>query len=165
MARFAPHSSSIVREDDANQAETLTTASVSSHGSGERLSDVLARHEPVATPETLDLRAAAARVPGGLPGVRRLAEVFLPECRELMATLAREIPEGDAPTAKRAAHTLKGSSDLFGGVKTRDLAFRLETMIREGELSSCGDLLQELQQEVRLMTRGLENFLEITADS
>ena len=87
--------------------------------------------------ETIDFRAAATRVPGGLKGVRRFAEVFIPECESLMQTLGTEIPDGDPALVQRTAHTLKGSANLFSAKKVCDHAFKIEQIARSKELAAA----------------------------
>jgi HPt (histidine-containing phosphotransfer) domain-containing protein len=133
-------------------------------GSGERLAEKLANSEHVATDETIDLRAAASRIPGGLRGVRGLAEVFLPECDSLMQTLRAEIPAGDATLIQQAAHTLKGSANLFLATRVHDAAYKIERTAKNRDLAHSADDLKVLEQEVQSMLRALNNFLDITAN-
>ncbi len=114
--------------------------------------------------DTIDLRASASRVPGGMRGVRRLAEVFLGECADLMNTLRESIPNGDPAVVQRAAHTLKGSASLFFANRVRDAATRIESAAQGDDLADTPALLKELEPEVESMLRALNNFLEITTE-
>ena len=160
LARHAPENPTLLTQDRTDPG----TEPRSTPGAGKRLSDLLASSAPVATEETLDLRTAAARVPGGLQGLRRLAEVFVPECESLVQTICDQLPEGEAPLLQRTAHTLKGSADLFAAKKLYDLAFQIETAARDQDMSAANNLLPELTEEAELMMRGLKNFLNVTAD-
>ena len=90
-----------------------------------------------ATESSMDLEAAAARVPGGMRGVRRLAEVFRGECIDLMQVLHQNIPEGDPLLVARSAHTLKGSANLFLATRVHDAARCIEDKAREGDLADA----------------------------
>lgn len=173
LAQYAPEESSLTDATGDREVGTsfpssssVTSASVTStsvSGGTESLSDRLNRSTPVASDDTIDLRAAASRVPGGLQGVRRLVEVFLPECEQLMATLRAEIPGGDLGVIQRTAHTLKGSVNLFFAKKVMEEATVIERLAIKQESVPESRLLL-LEQEVELMTRALKNFLDITSD-
>jgi hypothetical protein len=163
LARYAPEQSTLATVATEREAGTSFVMPGGS-GSGERLAEKLANSEPIATDETIDLRAAASRIPGGLRGVRGLAEVFLPECETLMQTLHAEIPDGDATLIQQAAHTLKGSANLFFATKVHDAAYKIERMAKDRDLSESAEDLQVLAGEVELMLRALGNFLDITSE-
>jgi two-component system sensor histidine kinase/response regulator len=114
--------------------------------------------------DVIDLQAAASRVPGGLPGVRRLAEVFLGECDDLMTALRRDIPGGEPATVRRSAHTLKGSASLFAAQGVQQTAARIEVKASENALEATPVLLVELEQEVEKMLTALRRFLDSPSD-
>ncbi len=164
LARYAPERTTLMDAKAGREPGTSFVVPGITTGSGERLSEKLAQSKLVATQDTIDFRAAAGRVPGGLKGVRRLAEVFIPECNGLMKTLAAEIPAGDLALVQRTAHTLKGSANLFSAKKVHDRAFDIEQTAKTGDLEPAVEQLGILQQEVELMLRALDNFLEVTSD-
>jgi PAS domain S-box-containing protein len=171
LAQHAPAFPTLSQQPTPDAAgESTSTAGTSpgtargSTGSGERLAERLANHQAVATDETIDLRRAASRVPGGLHGVRRLAEVFIPECEKLMSTLRHELPAGDEHLVQRSAHTLKGSARLFFAERVYHAAFEIENSAHQHDLAAAVGHLPALEQEVELMMRALKNFLDITAD-
>lgn len=114
--------------------------------------------------DAIDLRIAASRVPGGLRGVRRLAEVFLPECAQLMQSLCIAVSKDDCSAAQRSAHTLKGSSSLFAAERVQQAARSLEAHAKAQDVPALPALLRQLELEVDMMLRALNNFLEITSE-
>jgi CheY-like chemotaxis protein/HPt (histidine-containing phosphotransfer) domain-containing protein len=163
LAQFAPETTTLMTADSQGATGASLQRQAGSAGSGERLADKLASNEPLGPEDTIDLRSAASRVPGGLQGVRRLAEVFLPECESLLATLHAEIPDGDQAVVQRMAHTLKGSANLFYAKKVYDAASVVERLARDQDPVAADQLLV-LDQEVASMMRALKNFLDITAE-
>ncbi len=163
LAKYAPQHSTLATPGSERETGTSFQRPPGRSGSSERLSDKLTNSELFTSDERIDLRAAASRVPGGLHGVRRLAEVFLPECDMLMAKLRAEIPAGDPAVIHRLAHTLKGSANLFCANKVHDAASVIEQSAQE-KSTFTEDQLLVLEQEVKLMMRVLRNFLAITAD-
>jgi PAS domain S-box-containing protein len=167
LARYAPPETVMTEAELTTVNDRKTGTSFVLPGStplGERLADKLANHELVATDETIDLRAAASRVPGGLQGVRRLAEVFIPECQSLIQTLRDQIPDGDAGLVQRSAHTLKGAAQIFNAKKVSNAAQAIEQSAKSHDLAVAVDELHELEQQSELMLRALKNFLDITSD-
>ena len=163
LARFAgPHTEWAIDTEE----ESATDAAVVSFESdgGLSLSDKLAASNSLSQSSSIDLQTAASRVPGGLQGVRKLTEVFIPECEALMHTLHDELPGGDAAVIQRAAHTLKGSADLFAATNVHDKAAEIERLAEAEDLSAAAARLPALDGEVDSMLRALRDFLEITRE-
>ena len=95
-----------------------------------------------------DLESAAARLPGGREALEKLTEIFELECRTIMGQLHSSVQSGDLPTAKRAAHTLKGSANLFDAKPVSDLAYQTEECAGKGNGDGLPALVAQLQKEV-----------------
>jgi signal transduction histidine kinase/DNA-binding response OmpR family regulator len=105
---------------------------------------------PSETP--MDYETALKRT-GGKPLILgQIAQLFLHEGPRLQADIRRAMTDQDCSELERAAHTLKGSADLFGAQGVVDAAWRLETMGRERDLSGADDAFTALKGEFeRLM--------------
>ena len=162
LAKFAPEHPAL--ESGAAQRATRVSFSRQPDAGqpGEREAVSNADDEPETN--VIDLGAAASRVPGGLPGVRRLAEVFLGECRDLMTALRRDIPDGDPATVQRSAHTLKGSASLFAARSVQEVAARIEAKAKESDLQATPPMLAELEHEVDEMLSALNRFLNANSE-
>ena len=106
------------------------------------------RPAPITTPP-VDLDKALAVVGGDRGLLQEAVELFLEQVyprrlQELREALAQQ----DAGEVKRAAHGLKGTVGSFGGQAVRELAYRLEMMGREGDLSGAQSVLEELETEM-----------------
>ena len=76
-------------------------------------------------------------------------------CAEpLIADLSAAISAGDAQTARRHAHSLKNSADNIGARPTRDLAFRLEHLLADGNLQAAA-LLDDLRVCIARLSQAL----------
>ena len=93
-----------------------------------------------------------------------MAEVFIPECQSLMQTLRAEIPAGNPTMIHHAAHTLKGSANLFFSKSVHDTAYKIERAAKQNDLGESAEDLKVLEQQVDLLLRALNNFLEITSE-
>ncbi|NQT38024.1 MAG: response regulator, partial [Planctomycetes bacterium] len=111
-------------------------------------SDSPLRPLPVPEGETVDWDRAMRAVRGDRRLLRVVVETFLQEAPQLMDKIRAAVAESDAPTLQRTAHTLKGSMQYFGSGRAYDLAFRLETDARGGDLQHAGSLAEQLDQAV-----------------
>ncbi|MCZ7686457.1 MAG: ATP-binding protein [Sandaracinaceae bacterium] len=99
-------------------------------------------------PPSLDLDAALSRAGGQRELLRELAAMFAEQRPALLAELREAVEARDAPTLRRAAHTLKGSLALFGASEATRLAAELERMGREGAFQASAERLAELEAEL-----------------
>ena len=77
---------------------------------------------------------------------------------------ADQIPEGDAASIQRAAHTLKGSANLFFAKQVYDAAFRIEDNVRQKRFDGIESDYIRLRQCVQVLLKEIRQFLEITAE-
>ncbi|QDT03433.1 Signal transduction histidine-protein kinase BarA [Rubripirellula lacrimiformis] len=151
---------------DSNQPATLQPAAdrpVSAHDASIHSDDLPSTDSTAGVSPTagdaIDLRAAAARVPGGVQGVRRLAEVFIPECESILATLRNEVPDGDWKLIRRSAHTLKGTSNLFFAERVAELSLQLEQFDPDVQASQIVPVFKQLEAEAERMLDAVRTFL------
>jgi CheY-like chemotaxis protein len=85
-------------------------------------------NEPVCDGEetVLDLQPMLKRFGGRNAVVLQLADVFFDECPVLLEQLHTAVDNQDSELLHRAAHTLKGTSDLFGGQQLQQLCAKME---------------------------------------
>jgi CheY-like chemotaxis protein/signal transduction histidine kinase/HPt (histidine-containing phosphotransfer) domain-containing protein len=121
--------------------------------SPQKLVSALERFLPVAqgpdVAPVVDLAAALEVVGGDRSLLQEAVDVFLAQDYPRHLEQLRESIAGqDAQAVKKAAHGLKGVLDSFGSRPARDVALRLETMGREGNLKDAACALEELIVEV-----------------
>jgi CheY-like chemotaxis protein len=90
---------------------------------------------------------------GGKPQVLgQIAQLFLDEGPRLLGDIRRALTDQNGTELERAAHTLKGSADLFGAQAVVNAAWKLETMGRDRTLDGADDAYTVLKRELeRLM--------------
>jgi CheY-like chemotaxis protein len=95
----------------------------------------------------------ALRRTGGKPQVlAQIAQLFLDEGPRLLGDIRRSLTDRAFKEMERAAHTLKGSADLFGAQAVVNVAWRLEKMGREQDVKGADDACTLLEAELeRLM--------------
>ncbi len=111
---------------------------------------------PVA--EVLDREVALERVGGDRELLRELVEMFDAECPGWLAAVRDAIARGDAALLQRAAHALRGGAGTFGAAGACNVAQRLETMGREGDLKDAAKACAELEKQIERLTPALAAF-------
>jgi CheY-like chemotaxis protein/nitrogen-specific signal transduction histidine kinase len=87
--------------------------------------------------------------------VAELIDTFGEDARELIATLRRALPASDLDAFRRAAHSLKSTSESLGATRLAALARELEASARAGSLNGAEDRVRQLADQYELVTRAL----------
>jgi PAS domain S-box-containing protein len=127
------------------------------HASG---AEPAAQEDEVDTRQVLDREAALKRLGGGLDNFRALAGVFRQECSSLLAEIRAGLDSGDARRVQRAAHTLKGSVNVFCASRAAAAALRMETFGREQNLSEAAAQLNDLESEIAELLAAIQAVLD-----
>ncbi|MEO8493758.1 MAG: response regulator [Planctomycetota bacterium] len=106
--------------------------------------------------EVLDWDNAVKRMRGREDQLKELGALFFVECPKMMKEIREAVASHDAKkTLQRAAHTLKGSADIFDGARVVKTASRLEKIGREGPLDDAEAALADLECEFQRMMQKL----------
>jgi HPt (histidine-containing phosphotransfer) domain-containing protein len=110
----------------------------------------------VAEPGTID-RATFDQLRTSMGGafVAELIDTFGEDARELMVTLRRARAAGDLDAFRRAAHSLKSTSESLGAKGLAAVARDLEAAARAGSLGGLEGRLQQLEDQYDLVIRTL----------
>ena len=111
------------------------------------------------TGEAIDL-TTFARLATQLGGrfVAELIDTFGADARELIATLRRALGEADLDAFRRAAHSLKSTSESLGAVQLAAVARELEAGARAGSLQGAAPRLEQLTRVYETVTQTLEEL-------
>jgi PAS domain S-box-containing protein len=98
-----------------------------------------------------------------LGGDRRLmGEVmtaFLAEGPQLVSDMQRAIATRNGPALRRAAHTLKGTLQIFHADSLQQLAHEIELLGRDGNLSAAAEALPRVEARLMDFYREMEAFM------
>jgi signal transduction histidine kinase/DNA-binding NarL/FixJ family response regulator/HPt (histidine-containing phosphotransfer) domain-containing protein len=129
------------------------------------LSANLIDREPSDEPPLIDAQIALSRAGDDRELAREIAEIAIPLFSEWLAGIEQAFDEGDWPTVRRLAHTLKTSADNVGADAARSAAFRLEQFAVEQNALAARDAFAEVEQAVRRLLPALSQFVsEIAGD-
>jgi HPt (histidine-containing phosphotransfer) domain-containing protein len=87
--------------------------------------------------------------------VAELSDTFLADGRELLVTLRRALAQGDIDLFRRAAHSLKSSSETLGAMEVGALARDLEAIARTGSLEGTEARMERLARRYELVVQAL----------
>jgi len=91
----------------------------------------------------------------GASFVAELIDTFGEDARELIATLRRALRDADLDAFRRAAHSLKSTSESLGATRLAALARELEAAARAGSLNGAEDRMRQLVDQYDLVARTL----------
>lgn len=117
------------------------------------------------SPETgqdlgLDLAGARARMGGDETLLRGMVGYFLEDAPRLLDELERSLGKSEGPEVQRAAHSLKGLVANFGAPLVHQLAYRMETLARDGNLGEASNLFPQFAEQVRQISEALRPVAE-----
>jgi PAS domain S-box-containing protein len=110
---------------------------------------------PLQEPKVLDREEMLRRVWGDRRLLGQLIATFAEEGPQLMAEARDALARGDGPRLWRVAHTLKGAVGTLGGMASTEMAERLETLARAGELSAAAEAYLALEAAVAHLEEAL----------
>ena len=84
-----------------------------------------------------------------------LIDTSVEDGREQIATLKGALTHMDIDTFRRAAHSLKSTSETVGAIALASLARELEAMARAGSLDGASDRLEPLVQAYQIAAQAL----------
>jgi CheY-like chemotaxis protein len=106
-----------------------------------------------ATIDPTAIEALAASMGGAF--IAELIDTFGEDARELIATLRRALAAADLDGFRRAAHSLKSTSETLGAAGLATMARELETLARAGSVDGAGDRVERLAGEYEMVARRL----------
>jgi len=104
----------------------------------------------------VDKAAALARTGGDTGLLAEIAALFIAEYPDACRKIRAAIDKGDARTAEREAHGLKGSVANFGAALVVDAAFAVESTARDGRLNEAAANLEKLEAALQRLRPELE---------
>jgi two-component system, sensor histidine kinase and response regulator len=105
--------------------------------------------------ETLDRDTVLKRAGGNVQTLRVLLDLFSVEGPRLMGRIQQAIADKALAELDRAAHTLKGSVQIFGAGRCAAVAMQIETLAHDGDLAGAEAAWPLLAREMDRLMRQL----------
>lgn len=115
--------------------------------------------------EILDWDRAIHQSEIGVDALREMGTIFLEETPKLLKECQDSLESGDAPSLRRAAHTIKGSAAVFAADQVAAAALRLELLAKAGHLDQAPEACSELERELDRLMPLLIRHIDQAADS
>jgi len=114
-----------------------------------------------AAPKTgsFNLQVALESVDGDQNLLSDVIEVYLNECPRLVQELGEAIETKDFKAVQRTAHTIKGSSRIFGNSALIESARKMEERGRDEHLEECEEDREQLEIIAQNLCQQLKNFI------
>jgi CheY-like chemotaxis protein len=109
--------------------------------------------------DVLDWEAAKKRLHGR---AESLAQIFLQEAPKLMTDIQAAIANGEADQLHRAAHTLKGSADIFAAKSVVQAAWEIECMGRDGQMEKAKAACEDLDRKIKQLMTALQKLSNVS---
>lgn len=110
--------------------------------------------------EVVDFDEALSRVAGDEQMLRELAEIFLEESPKWLEKIETAISEQQPEGVFRAAHDIKGSTEVFGAEAAVQAAKKLEKMGRDEALEDADEAHGALKAELVWVRNALQDFID-----
>jgi CheY-like chemotaxis protein len=138
---------------DGEMASAEAPPSIEQEADGTGAEQTMVDHQ-VLDPTALE---TLLEIVGGEPALLgELIDSFLEEAPPLVDTLRQALEQGDAAELRRAAHTIKSSSNDFGATTLAELCQELETMGKAGTLDGAAELVAQVEHECEQVSAALE---------
>jgi HPt (histidine-containing phosphotransfer) domain-containing protein len=102
---------------------------------------------PTGCDNVFDRAGLLKRLAGNQGLAERLVKEFLDDTPTQLCILRKQLEEGDAESARRQAHKLKGAAATLSAGALRDVAFQAELAATAGQLHKLAELLPTLEGE------------------
>jgi CheY-like chemotaxis protein len=113
---------------------------------------------PALPVDVIDVEAAVQRIAGGVEGVFGLSQIFKTEAATLIQTMRAAVDSNEAAEVHRAAHTLKGSANLFVAKRMSSIATDIEQCAKVGELSEILPRISQLEEEIHVFFNAVDQL-------
>ena len=97
------------------------------------------------------LDALLDMVGGDTAFMKEMVDTFLAEAPGLVAEMDSARATGDAPSLRRAAHSLKSNSRTFGALHLANLCQEIESLAAGGQTAEAGALLPAAAAELEIV--------------
>jgi len=89
---------------------------------------------------------------------RTILNSFMEDVPKQIEILKKYIEENRITEAERQAHSIKGASANIGGEQVRELAFRIEKLCKEGNITEVPELIKQLDEQFKELSEKIKEI-------
>ena len=114
----------------------------------------------------INLRNALERFGGDKDFFKEILVEFVSYVPKQLEILDQAVNEGDATTAEREAHSIKGAAENVGAGRIAGLSFKLELLARKGDLAGAQEIINDLRNQLKLLQEHINQAVaQVTVDT
>jgi two-component system sensor histidine kinase/response regulator len=102
---------------------------------------------PAEPDSVFDKAGLLKRLAGNKALAKKLVNGFLQDVPLQLSILRQQLAEGDAPSARRQAHSLKGAAANLSAGELRAIAFQAEQAATAGQMTKLAEILPTMEGE------------------
>jgi len=106
-----------------------------------------------------DKEGMLGRMMGDVELARTVMERFIEDIPRQIGTLKEFVESGDAQSAHRQVHSIKGAAANVGGERLREAALQAEKDFKAGNLTAAWSLTRQVEEQFRLLKAAMESEL------
>ena len=114
--------------------------------------------------QTIDLVRALEATGGNPERLKRIAKVFSADLPQRLAALQTALCGGDAATAEREAHSIKGAASMISAARLRATAHAVEKACHAADLQQAVELLATLEAEAGMVLEALAEHAQLSRE-
>ncbi|MGC8844962.1 MAG: Hpt domain-containing protein, partial [Candidatus Hydrogenedens sp.] len=134
------------------EKETLTIAKKPTVDTG---------YTPPSTVDTsivFDYKSFMKRIMDDNELAKTILDSFLEDIPKQIELLKNYLSEKRIRDAERQAHSIKGASANIGGEQLREVAFRIEKLCKEGNITEVPELIQQMEDKFKELTEKIREI-------
>ena len=106
----------------------------------------------------MDVSSTLKRLGNDVDLFNQIIQIYLEDSPDLFASARQAISENDAPSLRRAAHSLKGLTATMSASRAVSAAFHLEQLGAGSDLDEAPAALEQLNQRLAELNAALEAY-------
>ena len=122
---------------------------------------VIQKHDPGKIDDSLlvfDYPAALSRYSDDQDVLKEIVFTFIEECSDEFNLIKTSLAANDASMVADSAHSVKGSASYVSAERLKNVAYKLETTVKSGDISKADVLIDGLMEEFELFKKTIETF-------
>lgn len=108
--------------------------------------------------QPIDMEEALEIMDGDEELLKEIFDDFINDYPEIIAKIKETIEVGDAENLNSFAHQLKGMLKNVAATRVADIAFELETMGKEQDLSKVADIFDRLEEACQVVKNFMDEY-------
>lgn len=108
--------------------------------------------------QPIDMEEALDIVDSDEELLKEIFDIFIDDYPDVIGKIKEAIQAGNADNLNSSAHALKGMLQNVGALTVTDIAFELETMGKQRDMSKASDTFKNLEEACQAVKSFMDNY-------